>query len=41
LKSLGARLGRNLTQQESARYLGDPSDTKTCIELNPAAAAVQ
>ncbi len=36
-----ARMGRNLSEEEWARYLGDAPPGKTCIELNPAAAEVQ
>ena len=35
------RMGRNLSENEWARYLGDAPPRKTCIELNPAAAEVQ
>jgi WD40 repeat protein len=35
-----ARMGRNLTEGEWARYLGDTPRRKTCIELNPAAAEI-
>jgi WD40 repeat protein len=36
-----ARVGRNLSEEEWARYLGDAPPRKTCIKLNPAAAEVQ
>lgn len=36
-----ARVGRNLTDPEWARYLGDAPYRKTCNELNPAALEIQ